>query len=299
MLGDGANGLILTALAPRALHTNALTQRLPAFAPRTIYRHSRRLTDFGLIERETTEGVPSSVIQRLSERGRSLYRILDSFTRRDEASDATVMNGSGPWAVYTLIGEMWKLGWIQALGERGRSTSELLETSPELSRHQVDNRARQLQAWNLLHKSVGRGQAKRYHLSDRARRGSALILALAHWCERYVPGDAGPALSPSEIAAVLRACLPLLELPTHLEGSLSLGVAGTGVNGDSETATVSAHLHEGKVRCVKGTGAPDSWAAGTVQSWLAAVVDGERGSLRTGGERAPLEACLAELRDLL
>jgi DNA-binding HxlR family transcriptional regulator len=298
-IGSGAVGPIVAALGPRALRTNALTQRLPAYAARTIYRHSRRLSELGLVERETTDGVPSSVVQRLSEPGRDLYRILDSYAKGDDGPEAGATNGAGTWTACALIGEMWELGWIQALSQRGRSASELTTAAPKLSRHQVANRTQQLQAWSLLYKSSVRGQAKRYQLSDRGRRGSALILALAHWRERHIAGLADGELSPAETAAALRACLPLLSLPTHLETQLSFGIAGLGDESGSDTATVSAHLHAGRVRCVKDMVAPDSWAAGTVQSWLAAIVDGERSSLRTGGDPALLETLLAKLHDIL
>lgn len=297
-IGSGTVGPIIVALGPRALHTNALTQRLPAYSPRTIYRHSRRLSELGLIEREEAGGVPSSVLQRLSESGRALYRILDSHAKGDDGPEAGA-NGAGTWTACALIGEMWELGWIQALSQHGQSASELTVAASGLSRHQVASRIRQLQAWDLLHKSSIRGQAKRYQLSDRGRRGTALILALAHWRERHIKGAAAAGLSPPDTAAALRACLPLLKLPTHLEARLSFGVAGLGDEGSGDTATVSAHLQAGKVRCVKDPAKPDSWAAGTVQSWLAAIVDGKHGSLRTGGDCALVDALLTRLHDVL
>jgi DNA-binding HxlR family transcriptional regulator len=297
-IGSGTVGPIIAALGPRALRTNALTQRLPAYSPRTIYRHSRRLSELGLIEREETGGVPSSVLQRLSESGRDLYRLLDSYAKGDDGPEAGAMNGAA-WTTCASIGEMWELGWIQALGQRGRSASELTAAASKLSRHQVANRTRQLQAWDLLHKSSVRGQEKRYQLSDRGRRGAALILALARWREQHVAGVADAGLSPPEAAAALRACLPLLKLPAHLEARLSFGVAGLGDEGSGDTATVSAHLHGGRVRCVKDPTDPDSWAAGTVKSWLGAIADGKHSSLRTGGDRALVDALLAQLHDIL
>ena len=123
-IGSGTVGPIIVALGPRALHTNALTQRLPAYSPRTIYRHSRRLSELGLIEREEAGGVPSSVLQRLSESGRALYRILDSYAKGDDGPE-TSANGAGTWTACALIGEMWELGWIQALSQHGQSASEL------------------------------------------------------------------------------------------------------------------------------------------------------------------------------
>src|SRR4051794_11676900 len=168
-IGSGTVGPIIAALGPRALRTNALTQRLPACSPRTVYRHSHRLTELGLIERETTDGVPSKVLQRLSESGRALYRILDSYAKGDDGPE-TGANGAATWTACALIGEMWELGWIQALSQRGQSAAELTAAASGLSRHQVASRTRQLQAWELLHKSSVRGQAKRYQLSDRGRR---------------------------------------------------------------------------------------------------------------------------------
>src|SRR3954453_3959006 len=44
LFGNGANGPILMALGPRSLRTKKLTEKVPTYAPRTVYRHARTLS---------------------------------------------------------------------------------------------------------------------------------------------------------------------------------------------------------------------------------------------------------------
>src|SRR4051794_8099090 len=65
LLGTGASGAILVALSDGPLRTKSLTEQVPDFAPRTVYRYVDRLVDIGVIEREVARSVPSKVTHRL------------------------------------------------------------------------------------------------------------------------------------------------------------------------------------------------------------------------------------------
>src|SRR5215212_1116746 len=67
LLGAGATGAILMALGEGPLRTKELTQRVPGYAPRTIYRYSGKLAELDVIEREEEPGVPSKVVHTLTE----------------------------------------------------------------------------------------------------------------------------------------------------------------------------------------------------------------------------------------
>jgi DNA-binding HxlR family transcriptional regulator len=301
LLGDGANGPILMSLGPRSLRTKKLTEKVPVYAPRTVYRHARKLAEIGLVDREEVAGVPSTVIHSLSPAGRDLYRLIESFAEASVPWVSGPGSGDGLWTVCGLLGEMWTHGWFEELGHGGRSATDLAETTANMTFHQVSRRTHQLMSWSLLYESTARGHRKRYQLSDQSRHAMALISGLGRWRHQHVEGEADRGLTVGEMGTALRAALPLLQLPQHQERSLKLGIVGTtGQDGQRGSATLTAHVSAGgAVRCVKERVSEDAWGIGTVDTWFAAILDGDRRGMRTGGDVDFVEDCLKSLHEVL
>jgi DNA-binding HxlR family transcriptional regulator len=301
LLGNGANGPILMALGPRSLRTKKLTEKVPTYAPRTVYRHARKLAEIGLVDREEVAGVPSSVIHSLSPAGRDLYHLIGAYAEASLPWVSGPGSGDGLWTVCALIGEMWTYGWIEELGQGGRSATDLAESTANMTFHQVSRRTHQLMSWSLLYESAARGHRKRYQLSDQTRHASALIAGLGRWRQQHVAGEADGGLTVGEMTTVLRASLPLLQMPDHQERSVKLGIVGTtGLDGQRGSATLTAHVSAGgTVRCVKQKRSEDAWAIGIVDTWFAALLDGKRGDMRTGGDRDFVNDTLKLLHELL
>jgi DNA-binding HxlR family transcriptional regulator len=301
VLGNGANGPILMALGPRSLRTKKLTEKVPTYAPRTVYRHARKLAELGLVEREEVAGVPSTVIHCLSPAGRDLYNLLESYAEASLPWVSGPGSGDGLWTVCGLLGEMWTYGWIEELGQGGRSATDLAESTAKMTFHQVSRRTQQLLSWNLLYESAGRGHRRRYQLSDQARHSMALMAGLGRWRQQHVAGEAEGGLTVGEMTTVLRAALPLLQLPDYQERSIKLGIVGnTGLDGQRGSGTLTAHVSGGgAVRCVKDRPSEDAWAIGTVDTWFAGLLDDEREKMRVGGDLELVERCLKMLHETL
>jgi DNA-binding HxlR family transcriptional regulator len=301
VLGNGANGPILMALGPRSLRTKKLTEKVPTYAPRTVYRHARKLAELGLVDREEVAGVPSTVIHCLSPAGRDLYHLLDTYGKASLPWISGPGGGDGLWTVCGLLGEMWTYGWIEELGQGGRSATELAELTENMTFHQASRRTQQLLSWNLLYESAGRGQRRRYQLSDQSRHAMALMAGLGRWRQQYVAGEESGGLTVGEMSTVLRAALPLLQLPEFQERSIKLGIVGTtGLDGQRGSATLMAHVSGGgTVRCIKERASEDAWAIGTVDTWFAGLLDGDQEQMRAGGELAFVETCLKRLHETL
>jgi len=302
LIGNGANGPILKALGPRSVRTKKLTEKVPTYAPRTVYRHARQLSDLGLVDREEVAGVPSTVIHSLSPAGRDLYHLIESYATTSAPWVSSPGTGDGIWTLCGLLGEMWTCGWVEELGHGGRSATDLAEATPRMTFHQASRRTHQLLSWNLLYESAAsRGQRKRYQLSDQTRQGMSLIAGLGRWRQQHVEGQADAGLSVQEMATALRASLSLLTLPDRQGGSVKLGVVGTtGLNGERGSATLTAHVGlDGKVRCVKEKPSEDAWALGSVDTWFAALLDGDRGRLRVSGDLDLVDDCLKRLHEIL
>jgi len=301
LLGNGANGPILMALGPRSLRTKKLTEKVPTYAPRTVYRHARKLAELKLVDREEVAGVPSTVIHCLSPAGRDLYHLLSTYAAASLPWVLGPGSGDGLWTACGLIGEMWTYGWIEELGHGGRSATDLAEATPKMTFHQASRRTHQLLSWSLLYESTAKGHRKRYQLSDQSRHGMALITGLGRWRQQHVIGEEDGALTVGGMTSVLRASLPLVQLPQHQERSIRLGVVGTtGLDGERGSATLTMHVSAaGTVRCVKAKSSEDAWAIGTVDTWFAALLDGDQEQMRMGGDEDFVGACLKQLYDAL
>lgn len=297
MLGTGATGPILMALGRLPLRTRSLTERVPQYAPRTVYRHAGRLAEHDLVVRREEGGVPSVVTYRLSERrGRDLFRLVSAYL---SARQGGVTNGADDWTSIALLGEMWGSGWITRLSERPRSPTELSELTRGMSFHQVNRRVHMLRARKLLDECAHGGRGKRYRLTAETQRGMALIAGIGRWRERSCLTEKQYGLTVPEVATLLRVSLPLLKLPRHPEARIKLGLVGPMSNGEKGSSVLLLEGGcDGSLRLSGDSEAPvDAWAAATIDIWLAALVDGNRGRMRVGRDLKLVDAVLGGMYD--
>jgi DNA-binding HxlR family transcriptional regulator len=293
LLGTGAGGPIVMALGPGPLRTKQLTKRVQEFSSRSVYRHVSNLRAHCLVERHEEPGVPSTVVLSLTDPlGRNLYRLLRKFAVGDARW----------WDSLRLLGEMWGLGFVEKLSHRPRSLNELTNEFHEMTYHQVNRRGAQLVDSGLLAASSSRSNGKIYELTDEGRRRMALVTGIGRWRLRNVPASA-PGLTIGEMATVLRAALPLASLPGHAGMSIALTVAGPADEyGSRRTEMVRGTVgRDGTLRCdqEEGWAAVAGSAAATVNTWFAALLDGNRGRIRVRGDLGLVDACLTQLYERL
>lgn len=302
LLGTGAGGPILMALGPRPLRTKALTERVPGFSPRTVYRYAARLAELELVDREEGNAVPSTVTYCLTGgAGRDLYHLLDDYMATDWLRGPERQVGEGAWTRMTLLGDLWDSGWIERLSREPRSPTDLAEATDGMTFHQANRRAHLVRSRGLLDHHNGRGKGVRYTLAEPARRGMALVAALGRWRQRHAYSGEGAGLSVGEMLTVLRASLSLVEVPEKNYARIELGVTGSAEgNGAGQHTLVGQVAPTGGVELVEGPDEPvDAWASGTVGTWFRALLDGNRGRMRVGGDLKLVDACLARLHEAL
>ncbi|HEY6145562.1 MAG TPA: hypothetical protein VIV13_04765 [Solirubrobacterales bacterium] len=293
LLGAGATGAILMALGEAPLRTKALTEQVSGYAPRTIYRYAGKLAELEVIDRLEEPGVPSKVVHRLSDPcGTELYELVNRF------ADATLTRlpdgriNAHAWASLGLLADLWEAGLVEQLSCEAHSPTELARADHGLSYHQVSRRTGIFKAGGMLGEWQGRGRSRYFELTAGTRRSMGLVAAVARWRGRHVVGADEEGLSGEEAATVLRAALPLVELPDHKGKCLQLSVAGEEVWAEVR-ADGSVHS------CAGPPAAPDSHALGTVEEWVAVVLDGERGALSFERDEEPIAACLTDLYERL
>jgi DNA-binding HxlR family transcriptional regulator len=294
LLGTGAGGTILMALGEGPLRTKELTERVRGYTSRTVYRYAAKLAELGVIDRHEEPGVPSKVVHSLSEPcGRELYELVEmyasaSFTRlRGEEIDAHA------WGSLGLLADLWESGLIEALNLGPKSPTELARMDHGLSYHQVNRRASLLAIGGFLHESVGEGRRRSYSLTDKARRGMALIAGVGRWRRRHVLPEGTAGLSPREAGGVLRTALPLVALPEHRGKSLGFEIAGDGGEADTVWAGIAS---DGIVLSCEGPlPRVDARARGEVTAVVDAILDGPQNGLRSQGDEELVKACLRRL----
>ena len=114
LLGAGATGAILMALGEGPLRTKELTERVPGYAPRTIYRYTGKLAELDVIARDEEPGVPSKVVYTAHRRLRlRALRARQPLRRRlaDALPDGQL--DAQAWASVGLLADLWETGMVE------------------------------------------------------------------------------------------------------------------------------------------------------------------------------------------
>ena len=195
LLGGGASGAILMALGDGPLRTKDLTKRVPGYAPRTIYRYAAKLAELGVIDRHEEPGVPSKVVHSLSDPcGRELHELVEAYAAASMLRLPNGDIGSHGWGSLALLADLWESGMVDELNRGPRSATELSRKCPGLSFHQVARRAGLFEVGGFVEETSLPGWRRRqYELTDKARRGMALVAGIGRWRPaRGVEGDDRP-----------------------------------------------------------------------------------------------------------
>jgi DNA-binding HxlR family transcriptional regulator len=292
LLGAGAPVAILAALGKGPLRTKQLTALVPGYTPRTIYRHVPKLVDLDLVERDEEAGGGHKVVHALTpERGRELYVLIERFATASAARLPRGQIRTDAWESLGRLADLWEAGVIGELSRGPRSPTELARELNGLSYHQLSRRAGSVNTAGYLGESKrSAGRLRSYALTGKARRTMGLIAGIGCWRRRHEPGEG---MGLEEIATVLRAALPLAELPQHAGKRLSLYAVG----GDSMAEVAAEVARDGTIR-IEGSSPekPAGWAEGSAHDWCKVLLDGRFEGF-TGDDERLVADCLEALRD--
>jgi DNA-binding HxlR family transcriptional regulator len=302
LLGAGATGAILMALGEGPLRTKELTEAVPGYAPRTIYRYTGKLTELDVIARDEEPGVPSKVVHSLSDGcGSELYELVNRYA---DTSLTRLPDGrldAQAWASVGQLGDLWETGMVAELACDALSPTELAEGDHGLSYHQVNRRAGLFEANGLLTEWESPGRRRCYALTEKTRRKMGLLAGIARWRHRHVVAEDEEGMTAPEMATVLRAALRLVALPEHKGMCLRLHV----VSGDDTDAPASEEVWaeveaDGTIHSCAGPPAdPDGWGSGQVATWIPVLLDGRSDAVEVGGEEKLVRDCLDALYEAL
>lgn len=291
MLSAGASGSILMALDQGPLRTKELTERVPGYAPRTIYRYANKLAQLGVIERHEEPGVPSKVIHSLTQpSGRELCDLVEAYA---DASLSRLPDGqinSHDWGALALLADLWESGMIEALNLGARTPTELARGGHGWSFHQVSRRARLFAIGGFLAEIPSGARRRRYTLTGKTRRAMALIAGVGRWRRRHIVPAGQTGLTPAETVVLLRTALPLVLLPEHGGKSFQLEVLEV-----EEPIRFRVEAGGAVVGFASPGSLADATAQGPVKAWVDSVLDGSTEGIRADGDASLITACLSRL----
>ena len=302
LLSAGATGAILMALGEGPLRTKELTERVPGYAPRTIYRYAGKLAELEVVEREEEPGVPSKVVHTLTEDcGAELYELVNRFA---DASMTRLPDGridAHAWASLGLLADLWETGMIEDLSCDPRSPTELARGPHGLSYHQVNRRAGLFKTAGLLCEWQGPGRRRCYALTEKTQKTMGLIVGIARWRHHHVVAEDEEGMTAEEMATVLKTALPLVQLEGHSGKSTKLCVLREDKPAGSDGEIVWAEVEEdGSLHsCSSPAESEDAWARGKVEKWIPAILDGNPRKVLIGGEEQLVNDVLTKLHEVL
>jgi DNA-binding HxlR family transcriptional regulator len=290
------------ALGEGPLRTKDLTERVPGYAPRTVYRYAGKLAKLEVIKREEEPGVPSKVIHTLTAPcGAHLYELVNRFANSSLAWLPDGRIDAHAWASLGLLADLWEAGMVEDLSCGGKSPTELARGPHGLSYHQVNRRAGLFKTGGLLGEGQGSGRRRCYELTEKTRRRMGLTASIARWRHHHVVGEGEEGMTASEMATLLRAGFPLVKVPEHKGKCLQLGIRAEKGRGDAGGETVWAMVEaDGTVRpCASAPSLTDGWGRGEVKSWISVVLDGESRQVLVGADARLVGDCLGGLYNAL
>ena len=302
LLGAGATGAILMVLGEGSLRTKELTERVPGYAPRTIYRYAGKLAALDVVERDEEPGVPSKVVHTLTDScGRELYELVDRFSA---ASMTRLPDGrvdAHSWASLGLLADLWEAGMVEELACDAKTPTELAQGPHGLSYHQVNRRAGLFKTAGFIREWESAARRRYYALSEKTRRAMGLIAGIGRWRHRHVVAEDEEGMTLEEMTTVLKTSLPLVRVPQHAGKCLQIEVLevdeGTGAEGESVWADVEEDgtLHS----CASASRNVNGWGRGTIEAWAPTLLDGHPQRVLVGGEEELVSDCVGALHEVL
>src|SRR4051794_12838063 len=301
---------ILRAHLEGPLRLPDLREQIGGAAQTTLRGQVGNLRGIGALERHVRGGMPYTVENELTDAGRGVLEvaeIVEAWLTR--APQGPIMLGSEPakGAIRALVGG-WGSTMLRALAARPLSLTELSSVISDLSYPALERRLSAMRAARQLEEKPdgGRG-AKPYGVTEWTRQAIGPLVAAGR-CECEHMAEVTEPLTRIDIEAAFLLAAPLVDLEVTRSGSCLLAVTAGGTNdGDGESkerlAGVYVAIDGGDVvSCVSRLERePRTWALGTVDSWVDAILEGRLGRLRIGGEdprlaRAVITGVHASLR---
>lgn len=258
-------------------------------AESTLRAASGNLCEIGALDRQPHGGPRGAVTTRLTAAGGELLfvaDILQAWLARFPSGPISLEGEEAKSAVKALAGG-WSSTLIRELAAAPVTLGELSSRIPEISYPSLERRLNWMRMTGQIEAVESEGRGTPYVPTEWLRRAIGPVAASGR-CERRHMGSGSPPVTDSEVEAAMLLVLPLAPLPDVSSGRCLLAVQTDpveGGEGDGHLAGVTVMVERGRmVECVPGVAPePASWAIGSPDGWLDAVLNGQLDSMRLGG----------------
>lgn len=292
---------ILRAHIDGPLRLPDLRERIGGAAQTTLRGQVGSLRAIGALERRVHSGMPYTVENELTAVGKGVLAVATAVEAwLAQAPQGSIPLGSEPakGAIRALVGA-WGSTMLRALAERPLALTELSSAIPDLSYPALERRLSAMRAARQVELRLdgGRG-AKPYAVTEWTRQGVGPLVAAGR-CECEHLAEVTEPLTRIDIEAAFLLAVPLVDLTVNYSGSCLLAVdTGSGNEGESRDRLAGVYIdtEEGAVvSCVSRLQRePPTWALGTVDTWVGAILEGRLERLRMGGANPQLATALIE-----
>lgn len=291
---------ILRAHLDGPLRLPDLRERIGGAAQTTLRGQVGNLRAIGALERRQVGGMPYAVENELTDVGRGVLEVAIAVEAwLALAPQGPIALGSQPakGAIRALIGA-WDSAILRALAARPLSLTELSSVIGDYSYPALERRLSAMRAARQVEPApdAGRG-GKPYGVTPWTRQAVAPVLAAGR-CEcRHLSGT--KPLTRIDIEAVFLLAVPLIDLEVTRSGACVLAVnKGSGGAGDAAGRAAGALVeieHGAVASCSPKLGSePMTWALGSADAWVEAILEGKLDRIRLGGKDRKLAEDLVE-----
>jgi DNA-binding HxlR family transcriptional regulator len=246
----------------------------------SLYNHVDQLFDLGIVVRRDAPGAAWEVTYEHGENGPEFHGLLRDWERL--LGEMPGGSGEPDWDAPLHFGEAWAVGLVQAMLDGPLTMGQMIAACVgRATRSQIERLLRQLHGHGCL------GHAdRRYSLLDLGRQAIGELAASARFERRHMEGVAAP-ITATDGADALRGTLPLIELPGQADGTCEFVVRARKGEPETQAAVCWLEIEGGRITAI-GAGnaaAATSWAQGTIDDWLGAVIDHRAALLKSTGDR--------------
>lgn len=282
---------ILRAHLDGPLRLPDLRERIGGAAQTTLRGQVGNLRGIGALERHVLGGMPYTVENELTEVGRSLLdvaAVVETWLARAPQGPLALGSEPAKGAIRALVGG-WGSTMLRALAARPLALTELSSVIGDHSYPALERRLSAMRAARQVEpREGGERGGKPYGVTEWTRQAVAPIVAAGR-CEcEHLAASTEP-LTRIDIEAAFLLAVPLVDLDVTRSGPCLLAVDTSCVR-DAEPADRLAGVHvevdRGSiVACSSRLEVePRTWALGSIESWVDALLEGDLKRLRIGGE---------------
>jgi DNA-binding HxlR family transcriptional regulator len=288
------NTRILRAHADGPQRLAELQEKVGWSAQTTVRAAISNLCEIGALVKETVGSSPYAVATSLSPAGEEMLFVADEV----EAWLALCPDGpiapedeQAKVAVKALAGG-WSSALMRVLAQRPFTLTEVNDLISGISYPSLERRFSWMRKTRQIEPVEKEGRGTPYVVTDWLRHAIA-PLCVAGRCERrHMEGQSGP-ITNIEVEASFLLTTPLAPLPPYASGSCMLASQvdpGEPSTSDPGLAGVTVEIERGEVvsSAPELCAEPTTWAVGTPETWLDAVIDGRIDDLRIGGAKPQL-----------